>query len=300
MKKLLLIFVLILGGLGLVACNDKKSDEELVADAKAELKVQYSVSGDTLNAVTGDLVLSTKTTEGVNITWVSDNEAVTSEGKVIRPEEEDVKVKLTAMLKLNDSKDTREFTLTVKKIGAEPVGGTDSDLPAKYNDLAKDKKVYLTSLGQAGDLSTVNTLLSRYVYSSSENAEFAAKVTIENVLHASEVEEGSIVIIVPGASTKGLGAAGTNLAAEKLRGEAFAAAAKAGKITVIVVHIGGEARRGNDTDPLVRAAADGAELLFVVEDGNSDGFFDGLGNDNVYYFSQATKIAEPFKQIFNK
>lgn len=300
MKKLLVVFALILASLGMVACGSK-TDEELVAEAKEALDISFSVSGDTLNSVTGDLVLASKSTKNdVTITWTSNNTDVISiNGKVTRGEE-DVVVELTAELKLNEAKDTKVFKVTVKEEGSEPVGGVDSELPAKFNDLAKDKKVYLTSLGQAGDLSTLNTLLSRFVYNSAEASEYNEKVKMVNILTAGEVEDGSIVVLVPGASTKGLGAAGTNLAAEKARAEAFAAKAKDGKITVIVAHIGGEARRGNDTDPLITAAVDGAALVLAVESGNFDGFFDGISNDDVYYFSQAAKLSEPFKQIFNK
>jgi len=300
MKKLLVLFVLFGLSLGMIACGGE-TDEKLVADAKEALNLSFSVSTDTLNSVTGDLVLDSKTTkEGVKITWSSSNtDVVALDGKVTRTDE-DVVVDITATLELNEEKETKTFKVTVKKEGSDPIGGIDSTLPEKFNDLAKDKKVYLTSLGQAGDLSTLNTLLSRFVYSSNEAAEYSEKVTMENVLSASEVEDGSIVILVPGASTKGLGAAGTNLAAEKLRAEAFAAKAKDGKITVIVAHIGGEARRGNDTDPLITAAVDGAALVMAVESGNFDGFFDGINNNDVYYFSQAAKLSEPFKQIFNK
>lgn len=292
MKKLLLMFVLVLGNLGLVACDDAEKNGQLVLEAKETLKVQFTESGDTLNFVTGDLVLTSKIGK-VKITWESDNEAVGTYGKVARHEKNDVKVKLTATLKIRDIVEIKEFDLIVKRVGAVRRADVDTNIPSEYNNLVGDKKVYVTSLGQSGDLITLNFLLSKQVLT--ETNEFEEKVINSNSLNTSEIEEESIVIILlePSANT-------IDLEGEMIRANAFATLAKEGKINLIGVHIGGAGRRGAEYDPLISIFAEEAMLLFVTEGGNYDGFFDNLDNENVYFYSELSNISIPFKQVFNK
>lgn len=298
MKKFLsFIFVAILG-IALVACGGE-TDEDKVKDAKDNLKISFTVSGNTLTNVTGDLTLVSKQ-NGVDVTWVSSNlEVVGNDGKVVLPEEE-TQVELTATLKLNEVTDNKKFNIIVKP--EETGNGDDVDLvlPNNFNGLANDKPVYITSIGQSGDLATLNTLLGHFVFGRENEAEFNAQVKNNSMLTAGEVPTGSIVILVPGASNKGLGAAGTNLANEKARAEAFNARAAAGEITVIVVHIGGEARRGSDTDPLITASVSDASIVMIEVSGNGDNFFTNLNLDNLYVYSTAQKMTDPFKQVFDR
>lgn len=297
MKKVFgFIFTLVLV-LSLAACFGGASDADKVKEAKEDLKISFTVSGNNLNNVTGNLILVT-TFKGVDVTWTTDNEDVVKNNGEVTQGEEDVSVNLVASLKLNEETDSKSFTVKVKKAGETEVN--DGTIDESFHNLVEDKKVYVTSIGQAGDLATVSTLLSRFVYTTEEAAEFEEKVTVEAMLTANQVEEGSIVILVPGASDKGLGAAGTNLNNEKARAEAFNQRAKAGEITVIVVHNGGEPRRGESTDPLIHASVSDAAIVLVVETANFDGFFDNLENDFVYLYASVQDLADPFKLIFGK
>lgn len=312
MKRVLTVLFVLLAAFTLVACG-KESDAELVAAAKEELKVQFTVSGDSVHGVTGKLVLRNKLGD-VSITWESSNpEVISVAGNVVQTDK-DEEVTLTANLKLNDETDSKKFVVVVKAKeetkeptdaptngGSEP-GGTDpyGFLPEEFTNAAAGKKVYVASIGQSGELATINTLLSRFVYSAEEAAEFEQKVVIDAMLAANAAPNGSIVILIPAASGKGLGAAGTNLAAERARAQAFGARAAAGEIELYVVHIGGESRRGTDTDPLIEAAVEHASLVLVQTEGNSDGFFDNLGITNLFLFESAMAMADPFKQIFNR
>ena len=144
------------------------------------------------------------------------------------------------------------------------------ELDAKLVNVAKDKKCYLTTTGQA-DLDTVNNLFKLSGTSSliEKNA----------LLNAADVEEGAVVFLTLGNSGKGLGAAGIDKASEKTRAEAFAAAAKQGKITLVLFHVGGIQRRG-ESDEIIEVAFNGADACFITSDGNPDGFFDTLASTN--------------------
>lgn len=302
MKKILSFIFVLLVSFSLVACGGQ-TDAEKLAEAKSELKITFKTSSDNLNSVTGDLNLPLRVKDA-KVSWDSNNlDVVNKEGKVVQTDE-DVVVELTATLTVGEEKDTKKFTVTVKAEGFDG-GGEDEvnlELPEEFNNYADEKKVYIISIGQSGDIGSISSILTFFVFGTDEQDELADKVVIESdkLITASEIPEGSIVILVPGASGKGLGAAGTNVAGEKARAEAFATRAKNGEIKVIVAHLGGEARRGHETDPLITASVDGASLVLVLEEGNSDGFFSALTNEHVYYYETEEDFVAPFKQIFGK
>ncbi len=168
---------------------------------------------------------------------------------------------------------------------------TSEDATISDYTIASDTKVYLTTIGQS-DFDTVLNLLT-----------MAGKedVVANNLLEASAVEKGSVVILVTGSSTKGLGSAGTDIGKENQRASAFAAAAEAGDFKLIVVHVGKAARRGEQADPIIRTVTPKADLVMVVSEGNSDGKFTewtAQGEGKLYQYSRATKMLESFKAIF--
>ena len=184
--------------------------------------------------------------------------------------------------------------------GAGGNGGKTSDteeldkaLDAKYKGLLKDKKLYLTTIGQA-DVDKVVSLLDDL------DMEAGTDYTKKNDLTAAEVEDGAIVFVVIGTSGKGLGAAGTDLNGEKKRANDFIA--KEG-ITLVVFHVGGVDRRGDTTDPVIDIVAPEADLLLVVNSGNEDGKFTKIAKDNnvdLYLFSKTSKISSALNTLFDK
>lgn len=167
------------------------------------------------------------------------------------------------------------------------------ELDAALAKIAEGKTCYLTTTGQA-DLDTVNNLFKLSGVSSS--------VTKEALLEASDVAEGSVVFLTLGNSGKGLGAAGIDKDSEKVRAEAFAAAAKEGKITLILFHVGGTARRG-DSDEIIEVAFPGATACFITGDGNTDNFFTDLASTNsvdLYSVADLFGMVDYVKGMFGK
>jgi hypothetical protein len=85
------------------------------------------------------------------------------------------------------------------------------------------------------------------------------------------------VLIVTGASLKGMGAAGVSMRDELARTEALIAEARRQGATVICAHVEGMARRGQGASPgdnsdeqSIDAVCPHADLMIVREDGNED------------------------------
>lgn len=185
--------------------------------------------------------------------------------------------------------------------GGNNGGNTDvtpSDLDktvseAELQNIVGTGKLYATTIGQA-DLAVVNNLIVKAGVA-------AADYTSNNMLTADQVEDGSTVFIVVGASGKGLGGAGTDAAAELVRANAFKA--KADKINIVCVHVGGSNRRGDTSDPTIRVIAGCSKVILVFAEGNSDGLFTGIANDNsipLYEYSKAAKMLDSFKYLLGK
>lgn len=186
--------------------------------------------------------------------------------------------------------------------GGNNGGNTDvtpSDLDktvseAELQNIVGDGKLYATTIGQGGDLATVNNIIRKAGVNDSD-------YTSNNMLTADQVEDGSTVFIVVGASNKGLGNAGTNPANELARANAFKA--KADKINIVCLHTGGADRRGDTSDPTIRVIAGCAKVILVVETGNRDGLFTGIANDNsipFYEYSKSAKMLDSFKYLLGK
>jgi hypothetical protein len=82
-----------------------------------------------------------------------------------------------------------------------------------------------------------------------------------------------VLIAVIGGSSKGLGAAGIDKEEESARAVALIEAARQKNIKVLVMHVGGEGRRGELTDLFIRAVTPLGDRLIVVKSGNADNIF---------------------------
>lgn len=186
-----------------------------------------------------------------------------------------------------------ESTPEVSTPEVESTPATSSDLvDAALAGIANNKTVYLTTVGQA-DSNIVENVLKK--------AGAVGSYELDAMLNASEVTEGSVVILTLGSSSKGLGSAGVDEAHEKARAQAFSAAAAQGKFTLILFHVGGTPRRGASSDPIIEAAFPGAKACFIVASGNEDGFFTNLSTTNdvtLYSVAKTLDLVDYAKALF--
>jgi hypothetical protein len=118
------------------------------------------------------------------------------------------------------------------------------------------------------------------------------------------------MIIVMGASLKGMGAAGISMDEELDRAAQLIEAARAQGIKIIGAHIEGMKRRaqgadpGDNTDELsIDAVGPNADFLIVRKDGNEDGRFSAIAQGKNIPLVQVEKNMELFevlKQVFTQ
>jgi len=123
--------------------------------------------------------------------------------------------------------------------------------------------VLITSAGQSADIQLASVLLKR--------AEIAA--TLVKMAMAKDLDNQKTLVLVLGASMKGLGAAGLDTNKEKERIAALLIEAKKRGIPVLGLHLGGEARRGRLTDEMIDEYLPAVRSVIVVKSGNKDGLF---------------------------
>lgn len=125
LKKVLSITFVFILAFVLIACNNGASsaDKEAVEAAKLDVTMGKIIGTNaSKDEIKEDLVLPLKSGDVV-VSWSSDNkDVITDAGKVVRPEEEDIVVTLTAAFKLNDAEGTKTFVLTVIATGGTTPG----------------------------------------------------------------------------------------------------------------------------------------------------------------------------------
>lgn len=127
----------------------------------------------------------------------------------------------------------------------------------------------VTSGGQSADYQMIATVMSK------QEMEF----TTNNLATSADLGDAKTLIVVIGGSSKGLGAAGIDADGELERLNELMGAAKDAGVSIIAMHTGGEARRGDLSDKFISPVFDMADYAIVVAAGDSDGLMAGLCAD---------------------
>ena len=123
--------------------------------------------------------------------------------------------------------------------------------------------VALTSIGQGPDAMMVKVVLR------------SLKITpdFEALMKPEALGSQKVLIAVVGGSSKGLGAAGIDKEQEVVRAKALCDAAAGKGMKILIMHVGGEGRRGTLSDLFINAAAPYGDAMIIVDGGNTDGIF---------------------------
>jgi hypothetical protein len=155
-----------------------------------------------------------------------------------------------------------------------------------------EKPAFVTTIGQSADIEMVKVLLDRGAVPHTANA----------LAKAGDLagSGAKTLILVLGGSTKGLGAAGISVEAELDRAKTLLAEARKQKMTIIGVHVGGEARRGQLSDRFIQAAVPACHYVVAVADGDKDGFITKLCGANIPLdkVERISKAVEPIQKAF--
>lgn len=155
---------------------------------------------------------------------------------------------------------------------------------------ANAAEVALTSIGQSSDAMMVRVLMKSLGISSDYDA----------VMKPDALTGQKVLIAVVGGSSKGLGAAGINKDDEIKRSDAVFKAAQGKKMNIIVMHVGGEGRRGALTDLFINSSVPYANTLILVDGANKDGIFDKLTKPKNIPVKTAANVSaakEPLKAV---
>ncbi|HOO86389.1 MAG TPA: DUF6305 family protein [Synergistales bacterium] len=165
-------------------------------------------------------------------------------------------------------------------------------LPAMVSSAAASE-IVLTSVGQSPDATMIRVVLRKM------------KINAENqpLLRPEGLAGEKILVAVVGGSSKGLGAAGIDKDQEIERVTGLFQSAKQKGMKLLIMHIGGEGRRGTLSDAFIEAAAPHADRLIVVDGGNNDKIFDHLvegKNVKILTAPNVNGTAEPLKATLSE
>jgi hypothetical protein len=167
--------------------------------------------------------------------------------------------------------------------------------------------VLLTSCGQSPGPVRLKIFLQKLTINFDYNLQAKAE---DLIAKKKEGKPYKSIIIVTGASLKGMGAAGVSMDDEITRTKALIAEAKKQGIKVIGSHIEGMARRsqgastGDNTDEMsIDAVCNVSDLMIVKKEGDSDGRFTTISkgkNIPLILFEMNTEISDVLKKVYNK
>ncbi|MBN1225128.1 MAG: hypothetical protein JXB23_17900 [Candidatus Aminicenantes bacterium] len=160
-------------------------------------------------------------------------------------------------------------------------------------DLSKfDQPLLITSSGQSAEVQLASVLAKRA----------GLDASVVKTAGPSDLQGRKTLVLVLGASLKGLGAAGIDAAQEKERVKLLITAAQNQNIPILCMHLGGEARRGQLTDQLIEEFLPSGQMAIIVKSGNKDGIFSIICTKHNIPLVEVDRTADaltPFKNAFN-
>lgn len=129
------------------------------------------------------------------------------------------------------------------------------------------KPGFITSAGQTSDAAIVKVLA---------NTKLKLGFDYDIMAKPEAVAGAKTLVLVLGASNKGLGSAGLSFEQEMERVKKVITAAQKAGAKIISMHTGGSSRRGELSNAIIELCIPVSSVVIVVEEGNKDGFFTEL------------------------
>ena len=145
-----------------------------------------------------------------------------------------------------------------------------------------ESPILVTSGGQSADYQMIATVMGKV----------GMDYTVNNLATSADLGAAKTLIVVVGGSSKGLGAAGIDADQELVRVGELIDGAKAAGLSVIAMHTGGEARRGDLSDKFITPIFEKADYAIVVTAGDADGLMAGVCAANGIPMSGIKSISE--------
>jgi hypothetical protein len=154
-----------------------------------------------------------------------------------------------------------------------------------------EQPLLITSAGQNAEVQIAAVLAKRA----------GLEYTLSKLATAKDLENVKTLVLVMGASLKGLGAAGLDMNKERDRVTTLVAEAQKRNIPLLCLHLGGESRRGQQTDELISLFLPLAKMAIVVKSGNSDGIFTKICQEKSIPLAEVEKTVDalvPLQKVF--
>lgn len=169
-----------------------------------------------------------------------------------------------------EAAENTETNTTAAEAGQDETNGAAGETASE----GKIKGPFLvTSCGQSPGAVMINMAAMQEGFTS----------TNDNGLSADTFSAGDYktLIVTTGTSMKGMGAAGTDVDAEIDRCVALIKKAKEAGLTIVGAHVEGMARRADNSDAAsIEAVMELADVILVIDESDSDGFFTDYANKN--------------------
>jgi hypothetical protein len=152
----------------------------------------------------------------------------------------------------------------------------------------------ITSIGQSSDIAVVKALL---------NTKLKLGLEAKSLAQPADLSGVKTLVVVLGASVKGLGAAGLNFDQEMERTKALLKAAEEKGIPILAMHVGGEARRGKTTNDLIESIVPKSKYIVVVASGNKDKLFSTMAAKHGVPVAEVSNLAaagDAVKSLFKE
>lgn len=167
--------------------------------------------------------------------------------------------------------------------------------------------VLLTSCGQSPGPTYVKLFLTRLGL----DFELLEQATAQDLIDAQAAGNPfKSIVIVTGASLKGMGAAGVSMREELIRTEALLAEAKSQGLTIVGAHVEGMDRRAqgasagdNSDEQSIDAVMPNSDVMVVRADGNEDRRFTVLSDANgtpLILFEKNMEMGDAFGKVLKK
>lgn len=146
-----------------------------------------------------------------------------------------------------------------------PESGTVAEVTGLSEAFA-ESPILVTSGGQSADYQMIATVMGKV----------GMDYTTNNLATSADLGDAKTLIVVVGGSSKGLGAAGIDADGELARLTELLDAADAAGLSIITMHTGGTARRGDLSDKFITPVFGYADYAIVVAAGDEDGLMKGI------------------------
>lgn len=153
------------------------------------------------------------------------------------------------------------------------------------------QQILISAAGQSADTKLTGMVFKKLKLDIKEN----------NNAKPNDLSGIKTLVIVPGFSSKGLGAAGISQEQEMNRVKELVVAANQKNIPIVCVHIGGNARRKGQSDDFNKYVAENSKYIIVVKQGDEDKFFSSIASQKNIPMKLVEKISDisnPVAAIF--